>query len=998
MDGFKCEGRQTSFEVQETVSSSYEEESNGAEIEISIDSIENIIREKNITIKIEIDHDERILGESEILKIDSSYHNPTKAHNLDFSVVLPFSPTDLTSLREIVSSPILVKIHELYEIANPSNQDLGSNNKKKKNQSQSKRVSKTEIRLLGLCNIDLLPIILGESKYTEKLILEIPSYTWDASAVSWANLPKISITAQRVDSSESGHHELWFNLLSITIESIYNLPSNFTRDVEYKCGTVLPLYHDREESRIIFESGKWTDHRDVELIKSWRPLQNLESRARHSKYRINCDYNGVKNDFKRKFDLQAATKKNQARIEWNTLHRTVLGPDDLESFRKQITQYRYWPFEIVVSKKQDETKKMDGDTLDYLAYQCYVDLSQLLYPGRTKARVLAQLQYQNVKNLKKKTGLKTSIFNDEINGMFDEKSFNLSEADIENESDEEEEDVPLFMDTCKPVLVLIEFELFKPILPARVLEDYTLAMEELKMRPRPTEPLYVYTPDLAYDQYVDCIKKLIDDFGESYKDKLSRFKQYLHESGKYVTMQQTLKGKIINLLDQKFALNSPEWHSIDNQNFVCSCYEYLVEHMHIALNSKLDIRLAESPCGDDGPEEIQIRIEECWESENYEKADQLITKTIYNDKKNPNSWVKYAIHLMRVSKLKEAIECCREAVRLDSRHKASLLMYGILLTMKEEYTDAEVFLKAVVEIYPRFSIGWAILHLFYVKIQFYPGVDITLQSAEKCLKDRVQDEEVQPISNEEPLAWSTVLAKKERIFLSAAVLLLKMNLYDFAGMALAQDLCHNERDVEFLYFLSVNCYLQRDYKTALEYLNEAELIIGVEYSTNSLMGHSLYKLGKLHEAVEHYEIVDTLYDRPEDIYLEHLRMGFYYIENEHYERAKNVLLRASRCTKTCRLWLGVGIASYHMNQFDECECALIEANRLDGEDPEVWGYLCLLSISLNRYNEFSQCYRQMVKNKLTNDKIWQLVSESMASAGYSIPIIDLEDQNIRCTC
>lgn len=41
--------------------------------------------------------------------------------------------------------------------------------------------------------------------------------------------------------------------------------------------------------------------------------------------------------------------------------------------------------------------------------------------------------------------------------------------------------------------------------------------------------------------------------------------------------------------------------------------------------------------------------------------------------------------------------------------------------------------------------------------------------------------------------------------------------------------------------------------------------------------------------------------------------------------------------------------------------ALTEANRIDCEDAEVWGYLCLLSIVLQRYEEFTQCYRQMVK-------------------------------------
>jgi tetratricopeptide (TPR) repeat protein len=54
-----------------------------------------------------------------------------------------------------------------------------------------------------------------------------------------------------------------------------------------------------------------------------------------------------------------------------------------------------------------------------------------------------------------------------------------------------------------------------------------------------------------------------------------------------------------------------------------------------------------------------------------------------------------------------------------------------------------------------------------------------------------------------------------------------------------------------------------------------------------------------------------------------------------------------------------------LENFDDCEAALTEANRIDDEDPEVWAYLCLLSMSLHRYDEFTQCYRQTVKvNKI----------------------------------
>lgn len=126
-------------------------------------------------------------------------------------------------------------------------------------------------------------------------------------------------------------------------------------------------------------------------------------------------------------------------------------------------------------------------------------------------------------------------------------------------------------------------------------------------------------------------------------------------------------------------------------------------------------------------------------------------------------------------------------------------MYGVILAMKEEYVDAEIFLKAVTQFYPRFAEGWAILHLLYVKIQYYPGdliiktsyyiicilrvcnisgIDITLDIAEKCLKDRVREKETLDVLCEEPMAWSAMLGRSNQIFLLTTVLLLKLNLYD----------------------------------------------------------------------------------------------------------------------------------------------------------------------------------------------------------------------------
>lgn len=52
-----------------------------------------------------------------------------------------------------------------------------------------------------------------------------------------------------------------------------------------------------------------------------------------------------------------------------------------------------------------------------------------------------------------------------------------------------------------------------------------------------------------------------------------------------------------------------------------------------------------------------------------------------------------------------------------------------------------------------------------------------------------------------------------------------------------------------------------------------------------------------------------------------------------------------------------------MNELKEAEMAFNEANEINSRNAITWGYLCLLNISLQQYDEFSQCYRQTVKVK-----------------------------------
>lgn len=84
---------------------------------------------------------------------------------------------------------------------------------------------------------------------TENIRLEeAGSYNVQESETNFLkNLPRLNVTAKLLDK-DIFPEEMDVNFLSITIESIYNLPSYFTDNMNYKANTV--IYIENEVKRL----------------------------------------------------------------------------------------------------------------------------------------------------------------------------------------------------------------------------------------------------------------------------------------------------------------------------------------------------------------------------------------------------------------------------------------------------------------------------------------------------------------------------------------------------------------------------------------------------------------------------------------------------------------------------------------------------------------------------------------------------------------------------
>ncbi|KAK1117030.1 hypothetical protein K0M31_017078 [Melipona bicolor] len=411
--------------------------------------------------------------------------------------------------------------------------------------------------------------------------------------------------------------------------------------------------------------------------------------------------------------------------------------------------------------------------------------------------------------------------------------------------------------------------------------------------------------------------------------------------------------------------------------------------MHLAINQMVECRFTQNTEKDLDLTLIYFYAEEAYELKDMETAREYYTKAIASNKTDPHPWTRYAIFLKKIGDIERAKECCLEAISLKHQHAIALLVYGMILFENKEYKEAEIFLRAVTYLQPRFFEAWAILHLFFIRTEYYPGVDLTFRIAKKCIQDKSRTITL----DQEPLSWTMFHCPQDNVHIMVATFLLKLHFCEFAGLALAEEISNSNRSIHVLYYMAVEHYLSGRYENALSHLEEIRYDYGMDYSVSSLMGHCYFKIKDTEKAIECYEFARMLFDRPDNLHLVEIRLGYHYYDIGDYNRAKRIFLSACKSSPTCLTWLGVGISCYEIKQFHEAEISLSEANRINNHNSDVWGYLCLLNMTLGRYDEFAQCYAEMLKyqNNLKDRKLWLRITNLMKALDYAPPNLTQTD-------
>ncbi|KAM3917603.1 cilia- and flagella-associated protein 70 isoform 2-T3 [Leptodactylus fuscus] len=243
------------------------------------------------------------------------------------------------------------------------------------------------------------------------------------------------------------------------------------------------------------------------------------------------------------------------------------------------------------------------------------------------------------------------------------------------------------------------------------------------------------------------------------------------------------------------------------------------------------------------------------------------------------------------------------------------------------------------------------------------------------------DKDVEPGTNHNPSPPAS------SIFMEAAKFLAQVNATQFVQRALSHELLSPDGGPSCQYHLMCAQLhlLKKEFDAANENLREASQVEHQNPDVWALTGHVRYMSGRKGEARQCYEHALSLVADASEMHSVYLRLGSIYLQDGEFDKAKNTYLLACKRSPTCLTWLGVGVACYRLEELQEAEDALSEANALNNSNGEVWGYLTLVCLKTGRQLEAEQSYKYTRKLNVQDQTLMTEIHQLQEEVGFGDP-------------
>ncbi|KAA6417329.1 MAG: tetratricopeptide repeat 18, partial [Trebouxia sp. A1-2] len=482
----------------------------------------------------------------------------------------------------------------------------------------------------------------------------------------------------------------------------------------------------------------------------------------------------------------------------------------------------------------------------------------------------------------------------------------------------------------------------------------------------------------------------------------------LNKNGQYLRLKEQLKAAVIGIVKDSYhksgGMGREEMQaSLCLAIRLCSCqcelynklYMHLATDMHMALNQLVSNKpsvakaatVKGSNKGPEGPTRHQLAVLKGLADEAELTGDQAAAERYHQERTlapaNPQHhrhgllqvWYDYGTFCLRTAKQGQAEQCLKEAVAIEPGHKAALLALAALLWHVGLHTDAayldqaETVLHAAKEAAADDTAVWALLSLVYESM------------APRRLSEHrnaaFEMRRLGKVHNRRSLAGNP--------YLQVALLLLDLQLGECAQQAL-QAAGKGQADeevpgLEMALCCSKAASLTGDATGALEAAKEAARAADPQdVRPRIILGNLYWAAGRASQASKEYQ--GALRAGPTSCPLDlYLRLGTTFLAEGEFEYARNVYVQACAVRPCASTWLGAGIAYLRLQDYDNADVALMEANVMNNRHAEVWGYLALLALHTGQAAEAEQATMWALRCELCNTQLLDEIGEQCMTLG-----------------
>lgn len=254
---------------------------------------------------------------------------------------------------------------------------------------------------------------------------------------------------------------------------------------------------------------------------------------------------------------------------------------------------------------------------------------------------------------------------------------------------------------------------------------------------------------------------------------------------------------------------------------------------------------------------------------------------------------------------------------------------------------------------------------------------------------QLEEEAAQPPSNivESQQGYQKVRlesSEKNLVLVELTNFLIKEGLAQFAHNCLCQ--IEDKESFEVKSCQARVFLIQKEFTKASALLEEMVAENNVWIQGYNDLGHAYYQLKDFDNAKRIYFKsirISNLTQQPIEDRLVFQRAGSISAAREEWEDARVMFLMCAEDFKTAYSFFNLGLANYHLKNYEQSETELAHVNYLDPTHAETWAYLCLVQLKKEDKQIFAayQSMNEAIKLNLKNTHILKQIFINWVETG-----------------